>query len=390
MPTEHCRNARVLIAGISTRAAVESACRAGFDVTSIDAFADLDQPNSARALSLARDFGAPYSARNAARAASTIDCDAVVYLSNFENHPRSVATLTAGRALWGNTPDVLRRVRNPLRLSRTLESRGFKTPRVSLDAPGDPCGRDIEWLIKPRASGGGHGVRSWRPAGAVPRRCYLQQRIDGQAGSVVFVAARGRALVLGFSRLLVGDAVFGVSGYRYCGNILASAEDDSFLRHRTESLSALATAMAEEFGLVGVNAIDFVAHDGVPYVIEVNPRWSASMELIERSYGLSIFAAHASACMDGELPDFEPARTQQCRGVLGKAVVFARRDVVLGNPSGWLKDEDIRDVPRPGERIAAGHPICTVFATGETVEGCRETLRVRAAGIHAELDHFST
>src|SRR5437016_5823883 len=98
---------RILIAGVSTRAAAESAAQAGFMVTAIDAFGDLDQHASVRSVSLPQKF----SAHAAARAALAVECDAVAYLSSFENHPGAVSTLAAGRALWGNTPDVLSRVR---------------------------------------------------------------------------------------------------------------------------------------------------------------------------------------------------------------------------------------------------------------------------------------
>src|SRR5919204_109955 len=100
---------RVLIAGISTRAAAESAARAGFTVTALDAFADVDQHPSVRALLLPR----PFSAAAAAAAARNVECDAVAYLANFENHPDEVAALAGPRRLWGNPPAVLRRVRDP-------------------------------------------------------------------------------------------------------------------------------------------------------------------------------------------------------------------------------------------------------------------------------------
>src|SRR5207249_11353903 len=77
---------RVLIAGVSTRAAVESATRAGFAVTAIDAFGDLDQHASVCSISLPLRF----TAHAAARAARGIDCEAVAYLSSFENHPGAV------------------------------------------------------------------------------------------------------------------------------------------------------------------------------------------------------------------------------------------------------------------------------------------------------------
>ncbi len=61
---------RVLIAGVSTRAAAESAANAGFTVTALDAFGDLDQHPSVRSLSLPRDFAAPlHGARRGARGA---------------------------------------------------------------------------------------------------------------------------------------------------------------------------------------------------------------------------------------------------------------------------------------------------------------------------------
>src|SRR5689334_24814898 len=107
---------RVLVAGVSTRAAAESAAQAGFDVTALDAFGDLDQHPSVRALSLPRDFHAQFTPAAAARAARTIAGDAVVYASSFENHPAAVQALAAGRALWGNAPAVIRVVRDPIRL----------------------------------------------------------------------------------------------------------------------------------------------------------------------------------------------------------------------------------------------------------------------------------
>ncbi|PYR44767.1 MAG: hypothetical protein DMF95_22420, partial [Acidobacteria bacterium] len=98
---------RVVIAGVSTRAAAESAAQAGFVVTAIDAFGDLDQHASVRSVPLSGRF----TAHAAARAARNIECDAVAYLSSFENHPSAVIALAAGRALWGNSPDVLGYVR---------------------------------------------------------------------------------------------------------------------------------------------------------------------------------------------------------------------------------------------------------------------------------------
>jgi uncharacterized protein len=387
----------VLVAGVSTRAAAESAARAGFDVTAIDAFGDLDQHPAVRSLVLPRDDGAPFTAQAAAEAVRDIAADAAVYLSPFENHTRAIDALasgpstlrTASRALWGNPPDVLHRVRDPFLLAGVLRRRGFAAPLTRVDVPRDPPSRAVrasaglatEWLVKPFRSGGGHAVRPWTPDTPVLPGFYAQERIGGVPASIVFVAARGRAVPLGISRQLIGDAAFGASGYRYCGNVLASADDDVITERVVESLIALARHVTEQFGLIGLNGIDCMVRDEVPYAIEVNPRWCSSMELVERQYGVSMFGAHAAACMEGELPAFEPSRMRQIGSVMGKAIVFAPADLVAGDTRSWLCDETVRDIPKPGEQVTKGQPICTVFAEGPGSSECLARLKERAQSI---------
>lgn len=371
----------VLVAGVSTRAAAESAARAGFRVTAVDAFADLDQDPSVRALSLPRDFGRRFSPAAAAAAVRGLTFDAVTYLSSFENHRRAVTSLAAGRALWGNPIDVLRRARDPQTLSEELRRRGFRTPEVRMLAT--TAGAD--WLVKPLASGGGQRVRPW--SGRMPRGHYLQELVHGGPSSVVFVANRTGAVVLGVSRQLVGDPAFGAHGYRYCGSILMGAAevgDASHARLVTRA-TALAGEAAAAFGLVGVNGVDFIADDEEPVPIEVNPRWCASMELVERAHGVSVFGAHAGACRAGELPAFDFVNAAGDALAVGKAIVFARRAVTIGDTRGWLDDPTVRDVPHRNERIAAGQPVCTVFATGRTQDLCYAALVDRANRVYDEL-----
>jgi predicted ATP-grasp superfamily ATP-dependent carboligase len=389
----------VLVAGVSTRAAAESAARAGFLVTAIDAFADLDQHPKVRAMALPSTF----TARAAADAVRAVDCDAVAYLSPFENHPEAIDALSAQRTLWGNPAEMLRRARDPLIIAEALRARGFAVPEVRLKADtttaavasGRP-GTDVasgfsrtDWLLKLLASGGGHRIRVWRRGDGVPRGSYLQEFIEGVAGSVVFVAANGRAVPIGVLRQLIGDGAFGASEFRYCGNILASGPDDEAI---VEAACGLARAIVESFALVGVNGIDFVARDGVPYAVEVNPRWCASMELVERAYGISVFGMHAAACDAGTLPAFDVSHARRAaRGAFGKAIVFAREDIVTGDTHRWLPADvraPIRDIPPPRSRIRAGRPVCTVFAEASDAAACYSALVQRANRVYEELRTF--
>ena len=143
----------------------------------------------------------------------------------------------------------------------------------------------------------------------------------------------------------------------------------------------------DEFGLVGVNGIDFIARDGSPWAIEVNPRWCASMELVERAYGVSVFGMHASACASGGLPDFDLVRARRGARAAGKAVIYARRDVTVGDTRTWLtKHESIRDIPKPGESISAGRPVCTIFADAVDSPTCHDALVESAGRVYAQLE----
>ena len=360
---------RVLLAGVSTRGFAESAVRAGYEVVAVDGFGDLDLRACAAEVHVVRVGG-----RFSARAAE----------ASFENHPSAVRALAANRMLWGNPPAVLARARDPRHLARVVSDAGLPGPHVRLTrpAPGTRSG----WLVKPLRSGGGDGVAVWRRGAPVPRDSYLQERISGVTGSIVFAADGRRAVALGLSRILAGETAFGADGFRYCGSILGSAGDPQF--PADERLLDRATLLAERvtraFGLVGVNGVDFVARRGLPYAIEVNPRYTAAMELVERAYGISLFDVHVRACRQG-LPAFDlAAARRRTPDAVGKAIVYARRPTALGDTRSWLLDSDVRDISPPGTRFAPREPICTIFARGRDAAACFAALAGRAARLYRD------
>lgn len=378
---------RVLLAGISTRAFADSAVAAGFDVTAVDAFGDIDY---APGVSTKQPPGR-FTAGRAAHASRRFSVDAVAYTGPFENDPAAVGTLASGRLLLGNGPDVLVRVRDPREVWRTLTRHGFEAARVLTGRAASEPARG-RWMVKPRHSGGGRQVYRWVRGARVSRTAYLQEYIPGHAGSMTFVCAGGAAVPLGLSRMIVGDACFGAFGYRYCGSILAGLDDHAWMggRRLLDRSVRLADALAAEFRLVGVNGLDIIAGREIARALEVNPRWSASMELVEAAYGLSVFEAHARAARDGRLPAFNLRRARRDAGAHGKAVVFARQDVVVGNTEQWMRQDSsgfrmVRDVPREGQRIAAGRPVCTVFARARTGDACYRALQKAAASVYETL-----
>ncbi len=372
----------VLIVGVSTRGLAESASRAGYSCLTVDAFGDLDQKSRVQNVSLSRDLRRRYSAAAAVavgRRFPVAPADApAAYVGNLENHPAAVRRLALGRRLLGNTPATLVRAREPAAVAEVVRRAGGRVPLTLLPEQARHASTGVRWLRKPRRGGGGSGVKDWKPGAPLGPRELVQERIDGLLASVAFVADGRRAVLLGLSKGLAGDPAFGARGYRYCGSVYPFSEDGALL----DRMSAIAGAVTEAFGLVGLNGIDFVLREAEPYVLEINPRYAASMELVERGGGLSIFEAHVAAC-GGALPS-EGAFPMP--GVLGKAVLYARRDVVVGDSRRWLLGDDVRDVPFPGDRILRGHPVCTVFARGADRGACYARLVAAAQALERELD----
>ncbi len=106
-------------------------------------------------------------------------------------------------------------------------------------------------------------------------------------------------------------------------------------------LLAQVTRVAEEltrrFGLRGVNGADVIVTrdgDGRPGVclLEVNPRYSASMELAQWGRGVDVLGLHLQACA-GRLPEAFAAGSPSPHW--GKAVVYARDAVAAPSTDDW-------------------------------------------------------
>ncbi len=377
---------KILVVGISVRAMVESAVHNNYPVIALDAFGDQDLRALTECYSLRHECGVGYNPQTLYHVGRKLAFDAVAYTSNLENHPDVLRRFATSHRIIGNSPQVVGSVRHWESLFAGLKQAGFSVPQTILHGENPKVNRDRRWLLKPILSGGGHDIKFLRKERSAGDRAMLQEYIPGKPCSASFLANGHECVLIGITEQLIGLRQFGSCGFRYCGNLLPVPEvlDPDSRGIILDQVRRLAEYLTREYGLIGVNGIDFVLNGNHQvWLTEVNPRYSASMEIIERAYSLPVFHLHAQAVLDGRLPEFD-LETMLNGSFFGKAILFAERDAVASDTQTW-QARGIRDIPASGEKLRRGSPVCTILTSGPTYDETMAELIRQAAVLKKQL-----
>ncbi len=373
----------LVIVGASARAAAFSALRAGLRPWCADLFADLDL----QARCPVRAVPASAYPEGILDALADAPPGPVLYTGALENRPSLVRRLTEHRPLWGNDSTILQQVRSPLRVQAALKQHGF--PCLNVLAKPQPEIQEGRWLLKPLKSAGGSGIRFWDGRTSLPKGTYLQQYLEGESRAALFVGDGCRADFLGCTWQLVGEPWLHAAPFHYCGSVgpLALPPEAG------EQLRRLGDALAGAFRLRGLFGVDCVLWRGDYYPVEINPRYTASVEVLEYAGELVALDCHRRTFERASMVPPVPVSERDAK-LVGKAVLYAARDLTFPADGPWLsvlrRPQPVEalpafaDIPAAGQRIPAGRPILTFFAQGRDEFACRAELRT----IAADLDHW--
>jgi predicted ATP-grasp superfamily ATP-dependent carboligase len=369
----------LVIVGASARAAAFSALRAGLKPWCADLFgdADLRQVCPVRTIDRSRY---PEGFLQIAAEAPPGPC---LYTGGIENHPTLVQALARQRRLWGNEAETLRQVRSPQRLFALLRSRRLPCLEIRTDPDGLPL--DGGWLSKPYRGSGGRGISPWR--GQEWHDSYFQEKASGSPLATVYLANRDTAQLLGVTRQLVGCDWLHAGPFQYCGSIGPLVVSKSL----ATALTAIGSAIASGLHLRGLFGIDFIVQDDYPWLVEVNPRYTASIEVLEHALGIPFLELHRRV--------FDPASPALATAIpasrlSAKAILFTPCPLTLPAHGPW-QDAPARplvnqlpafaDIPSPGQFIRPRMPVLTFLATGDTEADCVALLRASAADLDRRL-----
>ncbi|WP_153557033.1 ATP-grasp domain-containing protein [Roseimaritima sediminicola] len=381
-PQECFRLRRVVVVGASARAAAASALAAGYEVAAVDRFGDADLRASVTAWRrwdadrplheplaevLATDLGTP---------------TAVVLAGGTEAYPDQLAAaaqrLRSPRVRFLMPAQTqLAAAQDPARLGEIAAQGGVAYPS-SRPLPSWPqaSGRAEtlpgRWLVKRRGGCGGLGVADWLPRDpACPddARSYLQKYVAGVLLGASYCADDAATHLLGVCRGRVAGGA--AAPFRYAGSIGPLRLEHS-LRDR---LQALGEAVSETLGLRGLFGVDLICSKGSLHLLEVNPRYCASMELLETA-GRSCVGLHCQAAL-GDTMDPTPWEHRDA-GVRCKRIVYARSHQTWDDRCGAVLHRYLKahagdasltavcDIPTIGTDLPALAPMFSILTRGPT------------------------
>ncbi len=359
----------LMVAGASARPHVQSAANAGIECISVDLFDDWDNQQICRSLKIDNFEDLP-------KVADTLDAKSWMMCGGLENYPRIVAQVSQNRKFYGPTPASISRVKDPFDLSLFCRNHCIAFPTVQSAVGFDF--RKTRWLKKPFKSAGGQNIEFVIPAQAIKRvnepDSYFQELIHGTSVSAVFVSVdHNQVELVGTSRQLIGDPALTNCQFAYCGS-MGPVRCSPTIQQQILRIGRL---VCREYELVGVVGMDFILNQDQIYLIEVNPRVTASCELYEMA-GIcsSITQLHVSACTGFGIRGL--LKANKTGFLIGKAIVYSdwTRPVEINQRVHQrliaIRDrataKSIADIPRIGTVIASGHPIVSVYACGPATD----------------------
>lgn len=363
----------VLIAAFSGRSLAQSARRAGFRPLVVDAFGDLDTRAAAEDIrvidgAMATGFRTKpvVAALNQLSQAAGSKPLGLVLGSGFEDKPRLMAALGSRFHLLGSSAETLSACKDPAKFFKLLDELGVPHPETQVAPPVDARG----WISKRI---GGSGGRHIRDCGGHPQRRprrYFQKKLSGTRYSVGALLAPDRSrsdAKPSFAVTKQWTAPALQMPYRFGGCVSMPDIDEAL----SKDLIASASRVAERLNLVGMTSFDFIVDGSVPYLLEINPRPGASLDVLDDAAG-SMFVGHVAACTRRDIHSPQAGRMSKAM-----AILHADRGPITLGDLPWPKWSADRGAA--GTFVPQGAPLASVFAEAPTADAAEALARTRLA-----------
>ncbi|MEM1305605.1 MAG: ATP-grasp domain-containing protein, partial [Planctomycetota bacterium] len=273
----------------------------------------------------------------------------------------------------------------PFELQRVCREHGLNFPETRASAEGLPL--DGSWLCKTYRGSNGSGVWPHSHSAAADANrtaCVYQKHMFGTPASATFCSDTGGARLLGVTEQIVNAWQLHAPDWAYCGSIYRA----DLLERFAKEVGDIGQTVCGEFSLRGLVGVDLLFDYERFWLIEVNPRFTASVEVVESHRPAAAVAEHAS-CFGAD-PAKEDVPSPRC--LAGRAVLFADQEANVEHSLAQLLAKSasagrVADIPEAGSVICRGKPVLTVLWESDDADSywTRKALFESAARIDSRL-----
>ncbi len=361
---------------LSARPLAASAARAGFAALSLDLFADLDTcSQAARCVKVHKKNGFAFDPDDLIQALSSLAPAGlpVVFGGGLEHDPALMMRIAKRNPILGNTPETIRILKDPLALSGICTHFGIPFPPVSMEAPKPETFAGHKVVEKVVGGAGGTHIRRRAADDLSPPAPdhFLQAEVVGDPYSLLLLSNGTSALVVGASRQWRADDE--AHPFRYGGAVGPVTLPAAF----ADAMREAATRLCIACGLVGLISLDYIVTKDGWFLVEVNPRLSAMLDIFDVDPMPPLMGLHIAAC-GGRMPDGLPTPSE----IHAAGILYAPFDVVIP-PAIW--PDHVADRPAAGATLPKGAPICTVKTSAHSVEAAMAALDEHMAALKQHL-----
>jgi methenyltetrahydromethanopterin cyclohydrolase len=360
----------LLIIASSGRMLAQAAKKTGLKPLVIDLFADLDTQTYALDFQQILDLTIVSLAPAVDYFIQHYPVSQLIYGSGFEQHTDSLYYLSSRLNLLGNTPDTFMRVQNKANFFAVLDNLNIPYPETSFTPPKDKQ----DWLIKPNTGQGGIGIQRIRDTNqCLNSNIYWQKYQHGSQHSVIFLANGQQVQIIGFNSQWT-TRLSDSEEFIFAGIINHCPLNQTYQTQVINWLIKLVPA----FGLNGLNSLDFIHADGQSYLLEINPRPPASMQL----YNADLLRRHimtTSPQQDWQ-SSIQPLAQE---GYTGYQIIYAQQDIQI--PHDYLWQTGCADLPAARQMCRTGQPICSIIAHQTHAHAVMQALNIQQLNIEKGL-----
>lgn len=345
----------VLIVAQSGRYLAQSAIQAGYSVWVADCFGDIDTLDIAerwQELPPLSKLEIDSLLNLLIRFTNGQDC-LLIYGAGVEKFHPLLKVLPKNIQCIGNSSQTINTLKTPQRFFSLLAKHNLPYPKTQFQAPEV----SDNWLFKESSGLGGSHIVPLSIVSSI-NEGYFQKQVSGTSGSALFLSDGLHTQVISINQQTCHTDQLLPFQLSAIETPFRVSQSNKVLLEKAVSL------ISQEVNLLGLNSLDFIINEEEQiFILEINPRPSASWELIDEGH---LLQHHIGACQEKPITHI-PTDTSYSKGIY---YVFAPHRLRI--PDNIIWPEHTYDRPGANKVIEKNHPICTIKVSGSNFTHCRQ------------------